>query len=67
MLLTNKVIFTQLKSAEDNGTDEVTGRNINLNTKTLINPSEDIALGKEEKILPGWSEMSQCITSGLHL
>ncbi|XP_026797674.3 spartin a isoform X1 [Pangasianodon hypophthalmus] len=60
-------VFTQLRvqSAEDNGADEATGRNINLNTEALVNPSDDTALGKEEKILPGWSEkMSQSITSG---
>lgn len=66
LLLTNKVILIQLKSAENNGADKATGRNINLNSKTLINPSDDTALGKEDKNLPGWSEkMSQSITAGL--
>ncbi|MCJ8742417.1 hypothetical protein PDJAM_G00081950 [Pangasius djambal] len=60
-----QVILTQLKSAEANGADEASGRNTNLNTKAFINPSNDTALGKEEKILPGWSEkMSQSITAG---
>ncbi|XP_060764269.1 spartin a isoform X2 [Neoarius graeffei] len=59
--------FTQLRvqSADDDGEGEATGRDMNLNTKTLINPADDTALGKEEKILPGWSEkMSQSITAG---
>lgn len=61
------MILTQLKSADDNRADEATGRNINLNMKAPINPSDDTALGKEEKIVPGWSEkMSQSITAGLH-
>ncbi|XP_026995085.1 spartin a isoform X1 [Tachysurus fulvidraco] len=57
-------IFTQLRvqSAEDNGADEATGRKINLNAKTHINPSENTA---DEKNLPGWSEkMSKSITAG---
>ncbi|KAF5892946.1 spartin-like isoform X1, partial [Clarias magur] len=60
-------LFTQLRvqSAEDNGADEATGRIINLDTRTLNNHSEDQTLGKEKKIVPGWSEkMSQSITAG---
>ncbi|KAM9456601.1 spartin a isoform 2-T2 [Clarias gariepinus] len=60
-------LFTQLRvqSAEDNGAGEATGRIMNLNARTLNNPSENQTLGKEKNIVPGWGEkMSQSITAG---